>query len=397
LEGAAVRIGEADATTPLEGKTDATGLVTFKDASLQGATTITVTAADHVATTWFGVNGANVTIPVGPAKPPTIETANAAGTIAGWDMLTNATNHIWVAFVGSSWSGKLGDPANNIQPPTGMGLPPNTCLKLPAPAPATPCAWKLVTRTGKQIHFALLVDVDTKGTFMDQTDDTRTFYGFAFKTGLELKAGDNSTGEILDMFPMDGLIDLKLTTPAAPAGMDESAAIPLLNMEAEGQLPFYFGADLPISKVPALGGIFATGTYDVVARADAMGKPFPSSTTYMRVVDLTKDLAVPNYQATPTDLAATGGVYSFKPVAGATIHNAKFEVPMGNRAWNVALYDEQTSFSLPALTPDPLPVGKLNMSVEAVTVPGVDIQDFDVTSARDKLTALSENGIEITH
>jgi hypothetical protein len=70
---------------------------------------------------------------------------------------------------------------------------------------------------------------------------------------------------------------------------------------------------------------------------------------------------------------------------------------MGNRAWNVALYDERTSFSLPALTPDPLPVGKLNMSVEAVTVPGVDIQDFDVTSARDKLTALSENGIEITH
>ena len=58
LAGAAVRVGEADAETPLEGTTDAMGLVTFKDASLKGATTITVTAADHTATTWFGVNGA---------------------------------------------------------------------------------------------------------------------------------------------------------------------------------------------------------------------------------------------------------------------------------------------------------------------------------------------------
>lgn len=397
IAGASVRVGEADDATPLEGTTDATGLVTFKDGSLQGASTITVTAADYVATSWFGVNGANVTIPLRPTKPPTIETANVSGTIAGWDNLTNATNHVYLAFVGYSWSGDLGDAANDIQQPMGMGLPPNTCLKLPPPAPAQPCAWKLVTRTGKQIHFGILVDVDTKGTFMDQNDDTRAFYGYAFKTGVDLKAGDNVTGEVLEMLPADGLIDLKLTVPAAPPGMDESAAIPLLDMGDEGQLPFYFGAEIALTKIPSLAGIFASGRYDVIAQARVMGKPYPQTATYMRAADVTKDVVVPNYQATPTDLGATGGVYSFKPVADATIHNVSFQVPMGDRAWNVTLYDGRTSFSLPALMPDPLPVGKLDMRVEALTLPGVNIQDFDTKSARDKLTAASENGLEITH
>jgi len=397
IAGASVRVGEADNASPLEGTTDATGLVTFKDASLQGASTITVTAADHVTTSWFGVNGANVTIPLGPTKPPTIETATVSGTIAGWDNLTNAANHIYAAFIGYSWSGDLGDPANDIQQPMGMGLPPNACVKLPPPAPAQPCNWKLVTRTGKQIHYGILVDVDTKGTFMDQSDDTRAFYGYAFKTGVDLKAGDNVTGEVLEMLAPDGLIDLNLTLPPPPPGMDESAAIPLIDMGDEGQVPVYFGPEIALTKVPALAGIFAAGRYDIIAQARVMGKPYPQTATFMRAADLTKDVVVPNYQATPTDLAATAGVYSFKPVADATIHNVKFQVPMGDRAWHVTLYDGRTSFSLPALMPDPLPVGKLEMRVEAVTVPGVNVQDFDTSSARDKVTAVSENGVEITH
>lgn len=397
IAGASVRVGEADDASPLEGTTDATGLVTFKDAGLQGASTITITAADHVATTWAGVNGANVTIPLGPTKPPTIETANVSGTIAGWDTLTSAANHIYVAFVTYSWSGKLGDPANDIQQPMGMGLSPNTCLKLPPPAPAQPCNWKLVTRTGKQIHFAILVDVDTKGTLMDQSDDTRSLYGYAFKTGLDLKAGDNITGETLDMFDTAGLIDLQLTLPPTPIGLDQAAAIPLLDMGDEGQIPFYFGPELALPKAPSLTGIFGAGRYDVIAQAKVMAKAYPQTASYVRAVDITKEVVIPNYQATPTDIAANGGVYSFKPVADATIHNVKFQVPMGDRVWQVSLYDGRTSFSLPALTPDPLPVGKLEMSVEAVTVPGVNVQDFNADAARDKLTAISENGVEITH
>lgn len=397
IAGASVRVGEADAAKPLEGTTDATGLVTFKDPSLQGKQTITITAGDYVATTWFGVNGANVTVPLGPVKPPAVETANIEGTFAGWDMLPGAMNHVYIGFVTFSWNGDLGDAANDIQQPMGMGLPANACLKLPPPAPSQPCNWKLITRTGKQILFGIIVDVDTKGTFMDQTDDTQTFYGYAFKTGIDVQKGDMLTGQTLDMFASSDLMDLKITTPAAPAGMDESAAIPLLDMGDEGQLPFYLGDLFTVTKVPALTGIFASGRYDVVARAGVKGKPLPSTALFMRSVDMTKDVAIPAFQATPTDIAATGGVYSFKPVSGATIHSVKFQVPMGDRAWNVGLYDGRTEFSLPALMPDPLPVGKLNMSVEAILVPGVDVQNFDLKSAKDKLTAISENGIEITH
>lgn len=138
IAGAAVRIGESDAAAPLEGKTDSTGLVTFKDDALQGAQTITVTAADHVATTWFGVNGANVTIPLGPTTPPPLETAQVSGTIAGFDGLTNATNHVWLAFVGFSWTGNPGNAANDIQQPGDRGCPPIRASSFPRPPHRNP-------------------------------------------------------------------------------------------------------------------------------------------------------------------------------------------------------------------------------------------------------------------
>jgi hypothetical protein len=394
ISGATVHLGDADAEKLLEGTTDATGLVTFKNAALQGAQTITVTAADHVTTSWFAVNGANVTIPLQPTKEPTVETANVSGTIAGWDMLTNAQGHLYVAFISSSWTGNLGDPANDIKQPPSTGLPPNTCIKLPTASP--PCEWKLVARTGKQLLFAFIVDVDSKGT-MDQADDTRSLYGYAFKPGLELKAGDNVTGQSLDLFPTDALVDLNVTVPMPPPGMDESAAIPLLDMGDEGQVPLFFGNELTIPKIPSLSGVFASGSYQFVARAGLKGKPIPSTVTITRGVDVSKAVVLPNFPATPTDIASNAGVYSFKPASGATIHSVHFDIPMGDRAWNITLYDGRTSFSLPAIMPDPLPVGQLNMRVEAVTVPGVDLNDFDARSAQDKVTAIGENGVEITH
>ncbi len=397
IAGAKVYVGEADAAELLEATTDATGLATFKNSVLQGATTITVTATDYAATTWMGVNGANVTIPLGSGKAPTVETAQASGTIAGFDSLVNATNHVFIAFVSYSWSGGLGDPSNDIQQPQGMGLAPNACIKLPPPAPAQPCAWSLVTRTGKQMRYALIIDVDTKGTFMDQADDTRSLYGFAFKTGIDLKAGDNSTGESLEMFPMETLVDLNVTMPAVPAGLDESLVVPLLDMGDEGQLPFFFGQEVSVNKVPGLSGIFASGRYDFIARASVKGKPFPSTLRIERQVDITKPVTLPAYQATPTDLAANGGTYSFKPAADATIHSVNFRASMGERAWGVTIYDGRTSFALPTLSPDPLPVGNLTMVVDALTVPGVNVQDFEVTAAQDQLTAVSDNGIDITH
>lgn len=397
ISGAAVRIGDADAAKPLDGMTDATGLITFKDSSLQGAQTITITAADHIASTWYGANGANVTIPLQPTKAPTIETANVAGTIAGWDMLVPPANHAYFAFISSSWSGKLGDPANDIQQPMGMGLPANACIKLPAGLPSPACDWKLVTRTGKIMLFALIADVDTKGTIMDQSDDTRAFYGYAFKLGLDVKAGDNLTGQGLDIMDPKTLIDLKVMTPAAPAGMDQNDAITLLDMGEQGQLPLFAGKELPITKVPPLSGIFAMGRYDVIARAGVMNVPYPSTMNVSHGVDITAAFTPPAYQTPPSDLATNAGVYSFKPATGATIHSAHFEVPMADRVWNLTFYDGRTSFSLPTLTPDPLPVGKLIFRVEAITVPGVDLQNFDAHTAQDKLSALSENGVEITH
>ena len=71
IAGADVRVGEPDDPEPLTDVTDSNGLVVFSDNGLNEPQTITVTAAGYGAATWFGANGANVTVALGryPATP----------------------------------------------------------------------------------------------------------------------------------------------------------------------------------------------------------------------------------------------------------------------------------------------------------------------------------------
>lgn len=398
IANADVRVGEADDMEPLVGKTDATGLITFKDAKLEGPTSITITAADHVAASWLGVNGANVTVPLDSMKAPPLATANAEGTIDGWDaMPMPAMNHLTIAFVGYSWTGELGGGENDIQQPKGgMGPDPNTCIKGFGQAP--PCAWKLITRTGKQAHYAILLDVDTKGT-MDQMDDALTVLGFAFQTGLELAAGTTSMGEKLMMFPAASIVDAALTLPTPPTGLDNAVAIPLLDMGADGKLPFFLGPLGATLRLPTPTDVLSGGKYEVIARATPamMGVETPSTVTITKDVDVTKAVVLPAFQAPPADLVASGGTYSFKAATGATVHNVNFIASTGERVWAVTLFDGRVSFGLPTLSPDPLPAGMNAMAVNAITIPGADLQDFILDDIKNNATALSDNAITFTH
>ncbi len=398
ISNADVRIGEAEDEAPLVGKTDTTGLFTIKDAKLKGATSVTVTANGHIAASWVGVNGANVTIPMDPITEPAIPTANAEGTIEGWDALPPpAMDHILIGFVGYSWTGGLGDKSNDIQQPKNpMGIDPNACVKVAGQAP--PCAWKLITRTGKQAHYAIILDVDTKGT-MDQMDDSFAINGFAFQTGLDIAAGTTSKGETLKMFPTASIVDVQLTVPMPPAGIDQTVAIPLLDLGADGKLPFFLGPLGVALRMPLPTDILAGGTYEFIARAtpSAMGVETPSSVSITKNVDISKAITLPNFQSPPADLVASGGTYSFKPVDGATVHSIAFAGATGERAWTVAILDGRKSFALPSLSPDPLPAGMDTMVVNALTIPSADLLDFSLDDLKDQATGLSDNAIAFTH
>jgi hypothetical protein len=217
LVGAAVRVGEPAAAAPLAGTTDGTGLVTFSGGALSGPQTITASAAGHAPATWFGANGANVTVPLSPNPEPAVQTATATGTIEGWEAMAEpAAGHYRLGVALYSESDELGAPENEIEQPDGPGgMPQNVCAYVPG-AMTGPCSWTLATRTGKQVHFAIIVDGDAHGTPADFEDDTHTVTGYAVKRGLDLAAGATSSGEVLVPLAAGDLVDVTVAwTPSS--------------------------------------------------------------------------------------------------------------------------------------------------------------------------------------
>jgi hypothetical protein len=91
------------------------------------------------------------------------------------------------------------------------------------------------------------------------------------------------------------------------------------------------------------------------------------------------------------------GNYTFTAASGAAMHTAEFRDSSGDTSWTVALLDGSTSFTLPTLSPDPLPAGDVTLVVNAFAVPSFDPEDFEILSLIDSLTAISANATDFTH
>ena len=91
----------------------------------------------------------------------------------------------------------------------------------------------------------------------------------------------------------------------------------------------------------------------------------------------------------------TAGKFSFTPVTGATVHGAELQTMDGQRRWSITIFDDTTSFTLPGLSPDPLPLGTIRFAVSALRVPGADVQNIVFDDLRDVLTDISTD--EITY
>jgi hypothetical protein len=144
----------------------------------------------------------------------------------------------------------------------------------------------------------------------------------------------------------------------------------------------------------------AGGSYDLLASAQAtMSAAEPASLTWMHGVKAASPVAVTPWLPVPTGIAASGGQYSFVPVAGATLHSAEFKDPNGGaRTWSVTIFDGSTAFTLPDLSPNPLATasGMDTLTVSALVIPGINLGDVGFDDATAKLTGLSTDQITFT-
>jgi hypothetical protein len=418
ISGASVQIGSATAT-PCAGLTDSTGLVTFDPmscAGLRGGVTLTASATGYAPSTWLGANGANMTINLQATTRPTPDTATVSGTIAGWESLpAPASGHTTIALIGASQTPNLGDLANSIQQGTRnisiagtaltTSIPANACVKNVL---ADDCNWQLVTHTGAQAHFAIIVDSDDNGTPDDKTDDIITPVGWALLTGLTFSANQTVVNETLPAVAAADLQPFTAAFPALPAGMTYFNAYPAIELPGGvGRIPAVvptLGAKVMMTSVPSLTGTttagLAGGSYDLIAQAQATQTAGePSTLDWMHGVNVATTVMLAPWLAPPTAITALNGRYSFVPTTGATVHSAEFKDPeTGNRTWSVTIFDGSSAFTLPGLVPDPLATasGTDTLTVSALTIPGINLSDVAFNDATQKLTGLASDQITFT-
>jgi len=392
LAGATVYVGAP------QGSTDSSGLISFQDGSLSGAQTITVTAGGYATATWIGANGTNVTVPLS-RSPSATPQAHVEGTIAGWDSLSAPNlGEYNLAVVLYSFTADFGAPENSIAQPMSGSDPLNLCVRTPFDNPS--CNWQMNTRTGPQVHFAVILRGQDKGT-VEPDDDTYTLLGFAMKAGQNPSSGQTLTGQSLSMVDIGGFANATVSFPGAPSGAQtDRLAIPFVDMGAEGQLPIPLPTLTPASpttRVPPLSGPFSGAHYNVVSLAVPAGaaeRPFSSS--FARDVALSGTLALPAWLPPPAQLQAGSSGFSFGAVPGASAHAATFLTAGGQTVWSVTILDGTQTFRLPVGAPAPLPSGSLEMRVTAIQLPGFDPGSFTFADLGSRLAAVSDDAIAFT-
>jgi len=378
VAGALVQLGGGAATSEPSATTDASGRVTFQGIGIDGPQTVTATAVGYAATTWIGVDGVNVTLPLARRDLVAPPSATLRGTVTGWDEVpVPPPDHFtYVVVVGSAPS--LFRPYYTFPQGTNeaTGTQADACLKA---AFIDTCDWKYVSRAGPQFLVGIGLD-------FDGATGVTTHTGYSFATGLDPAAGATVEGIALEPVPAPALVPVAWTMPAAPAGLT-AKALAILDMGPQGQVGL--GAGLAFG-IPAPTGQLAGAEYHFFAMAEeAWDKEAPRSISYVRhVADLGQPVTFPEWLAVPSGLAAEGGL-SFTPAAEADYHTVELRGSTGSLRWTVVLLDGSSSFALPEVTPDPLPQGQVSMRVNAFDVPGLDTRDFSLAGIRDTFSRTS--------
>ena len=366
IAGATVTVGETTLTT------DAAGLATFP--GLTDPQTVSATAPGHAATTWIGVDGGNVTLPLDPTRRM-VPTARVSGTIAGWNSLpAPPLGRYTLGLVLYSFLDDPSAPENAIAQPMNGTTPLNTCINTGL---QNSCAWQLNARVGLQVHSAVIVEGDPKGTNNDISDDTYTLIGYAVGQPMTLTAGQQVSNESLAMVTT-ATTNLSVTFPAAPSGLGHVIAIPELALGDAGRLVFPLppvNAANPTAKVPMPTGALA-GDYEIVALATPSATTTtPYSTAFVHKVS--GSATIPAMLAAPA--APSGNKIAMG--GGGNFRTAQL-TRNGDTLWNITVLDDTASITLPALAPDPLGSSAADVAVTSADTPGFNTKSFDIPAVK---------------
>lgn len=399
IVGAQIYIGEAGEEA-IEGESDSEGLFTISDGGLAGPTTITVVADGFVTSTWFGANGANITVPLNrPEQPTDFGSATLQGTIEGWaDLPEPETNHFVVAILSYSQTTDLGAPENEIEQPGGTGLPPNACVRAAA---ATECDWSLIAREGQLALAATIIDIDNKGT-QDDADDTSEVIGFAYQRGISVEDGVSQSGLSLQMVDSAALSDVDFTLPSVPGEVDTAGALLGIELGDEGVLMLGFAdvADTSSLLAPELSGDFSEASYRAFAIAnnenddDEDGRPM-SAILLRGITDTGSGIDFGDWMSLPSGLDISGDEFSYTAASGAVLSTADIHDSRNDKVWSIVFLDERTSFTLPTLPIDPIGSGSFDFVVGGID-DEIDLGDFVIEDLEDTIDRISSNRLAFT-
>jgi hypothetical protein len=416
VSGASVRVGGSSDPNACMATTDSTGLASFEKKTcpqLTGKQSITASAESYTPTTWIGADAANVTMTIRATTALPVDTATVSGTIDGWAGLpAPAVGHNTVGIVNYSASPTASDATNNIAQGkrtvhvmvglvgTDIQIPANACIRNDA-VNVNDCAWQLTTRTGAQAHYAAVLDQDMKGTPNDDTDDTFTVIAWAVKTGLSFDKGAAMTGEALTLLTDADMELFMASFPPALTGFAFLQAFPAIDLGDAGRIAIVspaLDATHTMTRVPKLAGAFAGAHYDLLAQSlIAKGQDQPSTLSWMHAVDAAQTVVAPAWTPPPTAIAVSNGTYSFGAVAGASVQGGELRTMDGKRAWSITIFDGTTSFTLPGVSPDPLPHGPALFVASALVIDGFDPMNAKFDDLRTKLTHLASDQVMFTH
>jgi hypothetical protein len=377
IAGAKVAIGETEKTT------DAKGLVVFSD--VEGPQTIAVLAEGYRSGVWVDVNGANVTMPLQP-RTGTPEQATLQGTIAGWSNISVPQGHVKAAIVVYSQSDDLGDAANNIKTPNDG----NICFG------SNDCAWTVNTRTGTVTVIAIVLDFDPKGT-LDRSDDTASVIGYAFKSGIEVAAGVNQTGHMLDQLEAGNLETVTLDMGTPPPGLTEHLSIPGIEISDDEviQLPLFvfLPKDTTSFLVPKRTAFGADATYRLTAIAQTTSGEAGAQSVLLRQGLTDPNLVAGTWLIPPVNVSGTRTTMTFAPVSTARAHSAVWRDAMGDLL-EITVFDAKTdSLEVPNLVALP-PSGTLTARVNAFGA-DFDVNDFSLEEDSDLLWGIAAQPTDI--
>lgn len=360
IAGATVGIGEVEKTT------DANGLAVFTDVS--GPQTVAALYEGYRSAAWTDVDGANVTIPLAPLAGGAPAQATLSGTIAGWSSITLPQGHVKAAVVTYSQTDNLGDAANNLPTPNNG----NICFG------AQECAWSIVTRTGSVTLSAVIIDRDTKGT-LDDSDDTNTIIGYAFRSGITVEAGVSQSGLMLQQIEAGNLDTVTIDLGTPPAALTETFSLVGIELGEDEvvQLPvtLFLESDSYLVPRPSVYGTDATYRLTAIAQT-ASGNQAAQSIILRQGLTGTA-LAAGTWLVPPVGVTATRSTATWTPVAGAKAHSVAWRESDGTELVEITVFDENKgSVDVPILLTLPA-TGTLTARVSAI---GADfnVNDFSL-------------------